>query len=377
MPGDTSREVKAAVFAHPYAPLGGSYDDPVVGAMKETLLKQGYVVGTFNFRGAGDSEGKTSWTGRPETEDYISVAGFMMYYAHHLSSVRRSSADGAQIGDDARHPMPLLLAGYSYGSLVLARLPSITKIVERFHAAAMGTAAAEIMLRARTLAKQTMKTFDLHAPGNATSRGRMLEPNDAATGSTVNSKASSVIMGGEETDSSQRRHSPDSRRSVDAVRELPHRLKAHIRQSSDTNDKHHSRRRSQNTTTPPGTVDSTLATPSVTAHYALISPVILPFSNLISPPGAPSLTMGVKKAGTADKNAGALFPQQPTLVIFGTRDTFTSTKRFLAWAEKQTKLSPSFEWEQVEGAGHFWRESGVMQALQARVAKFAQVLDQK
>ena len=46
----TSWEVKAAVVAHPYAPLGGCYDDPVVMAVTGTLLKQGYVVGTFNFR---------------------------------------------------------------------------------------------------------------------------------------------------------------------------------------------------------------------------------------------------------------------------------------------------------------------------------------
>lgn len=42
--------VKGAIIAHPYAPLGGSYDDHVVGALTETLLGQGYVVGTFNFR---------------------------------------------------------------------------------------------------------------------------------------------------------------------------------------------------------------------------------------------------------------------------------------------------------------------------------------
>lgn len=42
--------VKGAVLAHPYAPLGGCYDDHVVLAMTETLLGQGYVVGTFNFR---------------------------------------------------------------------------------------------------------------------------------------------------------------------------------------------------------------------------------------------------------------------------------------------------------------------------------------
>lgn len=40
----------AAVVAHPYAPLGGCYDDPVVEDVAAKLLRRGYVVGTFNFR---------------------------------------------------------------------------------------------------------------------------------------------------------------------------------------------------------------------------------------------------------------------------------------------------------------------------------------
>lgn len=40
----------AAVFAHPYAPLGGSYDDGVVDVVAGTLLRKGFLVGTFNFR---------------------------------------------------------------------------------------------------------------------------------------------------------------------------------------------------------------------------------------------------------------------------------------------------------------------------------------
>ena len=40
----------AAIFAHPYAPLGGSYDDFVVEIAASTLLRLGFVVGTFNFR---------------------------------------------------------------------------------------------------------------------------------------------------------------------------------------------------------------------------------------------------------------------------------------------------------------------------------------
>jgi hypothetical protein len=39
-----------AILAHPYATLGGCYDDPVVGITGSTLLQNGITVGTFNFR---------------------------------------------------------------------------------------------------------------------------------------------------------------------------------------------------------------------------------------------------------------------------------------------------------------------------------------
>jgi hypothetical protein len=41
---------KGAIIAHPYAPLGGCYDDPVVHSAAAEVLKKGFVVGLFNFR---------------------------------------------------------------------------------------------------------------------------------------------------------------------------------------------------------------------------------------------------------------------------------------------------------------------------------------
>ena len=53
-PGPTGTEVpwqrKGIVMAHPYAPMGGSYDDRVVGIVEEIFLQAGWIVGTFNFR---------------------------------------------------------------------------------------------------------------------------------------------------------------------------------------------------------------------------------------------------------------------------------------------------------------------------------------
>lgn len=47
--GHTKRK-KAAVIAHPYAPLGGSFDDYIVQEIGGILLEEGFVVGLFNFR---------------------------------------------------------------------------------------------------------------------------------------------------------------------------------------------------------------------------------------------------------------------------------------------------------------------------------------
>jgi hypothetical protein len=41
---------KAAIVAHPYAPLGGCYDDPVVQTLAAEILKHDFIVATFNFR---------------------------------------------------------------------------------------------------------------------------------------------------------------------------------------------------------------------------------------------------------------------------------------------------------------------------------------
>lgn len=44
------KRLRGAIVAHPYAPLGGCYDDETVISVTECLLKQGFTVLTFNFR---------------------------------------------------------------------------------------------------------------------------------------------------------------------------------------------------------------------------------------------------------------------------------------------------------------------------------------
>ncbi|PYI04063.1 hypothetical protein BO78DRAFT_179478 [Aspergillus sclerotiicarbonarius CBS 121057] len=114
---------RGAIIAHPYAPLGGCFDDPVVGFMGGELLKGGCVVGTFNFRGAGDSEGRTSWTARPELADYVSFYVLMLLYLHFLGGRNGNR-------DRDRDRVRIVLGGYSYGSMIASHLPGLDALVD-------------------------------------------------------------------------------------------------------------------------------------------------------------------------------------------------------------------------------------------------------
>ncbi|KGO75659.1 Patatin/Phospholipase A2-like protein [Penicillium italicum] len=137
---------RGAILAHPYATLGGCYDDPVVSFIGSELLQAGCIVGTFNFRGAGDSEGRTSWTAKPELGDYVSFYGFMLQYMHFLklalapreevdSSRPRKTADEVKPSPDIH----LILGGYSYGSLIASHVPTLDTMLDLFQPAPPAT----------------------------------------------------------------------------------------------------------------------------------------------------------------------------------------------------------------------------------------------
>ncbi|EME87508.1 uncharacterized protein MYCFIDRAFT_201151 [Pseudocercospora fijiensis CIRAD86] len=328
--------LRGAIVAHPYAPLGGCYDDETVLSVTECLLKQGYVVLTFNFRGAGGSAGKTSWTGKPEVDDYSTVIGLAVYY---LQNLKRD----VETDNGSKLPIDLLLAGYSFGSLILARLPSVPIILQRFESAEKGTAASEIFLRARTLAKQTRQA----SQESRATKDRDEDRTDGAS-RTRSLRSALVNIGGEESSSSERRRSRDSRRSAEIISEVPHQIKSHI--------KRHSRHQHNLDDTNIEAGDHPIA-----VQYLLISPVLVPLTTSLLSPGIP-FTSGT---ATDQQDAGTLSLKWPTLITFGSSDTFTSSKKLRMWSEKLAEQSLGrLEWTEISGAGHFWREKGVMRALQ-------------
>jgi alpha/beta superfamily hydrolase len=97
-PGEPRRGV--ALIAHPNPVQGGTKDNKVVTTLAKAFFAMGYVAARPNFRGVGASAGGFD-EGRGETEDLLVVAA-------HLSR---------QYGD-----LPLVLAGFSFGSFVQTRV---------------------------------------------------------------------------------------------------------------------------------------------------------------------------------------------------------------------------------------------------------------
>ena len=94
--------VGLALVAHPHPLFGGTLDNKVAQTLAKTMVELGYIAARPNFRGVGQSEGLHD-EGKGETEDLLAVV--------HSLRTRFSLADA-----------PLVLAGFSFGSLVQSRV---------------------------------------------------------------------------------------------------------------------------------------------------------------------------------------------------------------------------------------------------------------
>jgi len=105
-----------ALIAHPHPLFGGTLDNKVVQTLAKTFHLQGYVAVRMNFRGVGASGGVHD-DGKGETDDWLLVADEMR----------------SRYG-----PLPLLLAGFSFGAYVQTRVAK--RLLES------GTPAARLVL---------------------------------------------------------------------------------------------------------------------------------------------------------------------------------------------------------------------------------------
>ena len=90
-----------ALIAHPLPTHGGTLDNKVVQTLAKTFVALGYAAVRFNFRGLGQSAG-TFDEGEGETDDALAA----------LAHAR------AELGA----ALPVILAGFSFGSFVQTRV---------------------------------------------------------------------------------------------------------------------------------------------------------------------------------------------------------------------------------------------------------------
>ncbi|KAF4479172.1 hypothetical protein CGGC5_v011766 [Colletotrichum fructicola Nara gc5] len=335
-------------MAHPYAPLGGCYDDPIVDIVAGTLLRHGFLVGTFNFRGASGSAGRTSWTAKPERSDYMSFIGFMVYYMHFLdpfgprisrspSTARAPSPPDAPPGSSTSDQPVLLLGGYSYGAMITTQIPPIAHILAQFKAPAVGSAAADIRLRAQHLAEQ---------------QNVILASARAAQSTSPRKKYLGMRVGGDED---TQRKSHDSRRSfsMDAedkirrgVNELLAKTKRH----------HHHLHHRGGDVVPEEKEDAA----PVAASEQQNTPLVL------------------DEVGGLTQLSETKLVENQTLALFGDKDGFVPVAKLRNWVERLESVERSrFHGEEVATAGHFWTEGKVASVLRGKVAEFAALLVQQ
>jgi len=88
-----------AVVAHPLPTMGGTMDNKIVTTLVKTFVELDFVALRFNFRGVGESSGSFD-EGNGEVDDVLAVTDYAFQ----------------EFG-----PLPLILAGFSFGGYVQAR----------------------------------------------------------------------------------------------------------------------------------------------------------------------------------------------------------------------------------------------------------------
>lgn len=87
------------VLCHPHPQMGGTMNAPLLRRLRDELVRRGWIVLRFNFRGIGGSEGEPSM-GIAETQD---AAGA-------VRALRKRTAG-----------LPVAIAGWSFGASVAVR----------------------------------------------------------------------------------------------------------------------------------------------------------------------------------------------------------------------------------------------------------------
>jgi alpha/beta superfamily hydrolase len=107
--GQAERLAGGVVVAHPHSLSGGTMSQPVVYRVAQACRERGLATLRFNFRGVGESLG--TYSGTEEYRDVQAAAAFLWG--------RMAAIEGDAVPGPGTPP--LALAGYSFGSIMVAR----------------------------------------------------------------------------------------------------------------------------------------------------------------------------------------------------------------------------------------------------------------
>ena len=97
--------------------------------------------------------------------------------------------------------------------------------------------------------------------------------------------------------------------------------------------------------------------------YLLVSPLVSPLSSM--------LFMGSLFSSRQSHAAQDELADRRTLAVYGDEDVFSSQRKLRRWAEGlRGRQDSKFRFEEIAGAGHFWRENGVLQQLLEAVSEW-------
>lgn len=358
---ETHKEARlkgCAIFAHPYAPLGGNYDDPVAHSVGSVLVRSGFVLATFNFRGAETSAGRTSWSGKAELGDYVSIYALVLAFMNATATVAAGSLPKTE-HDETGHPRApiLLLGGYSYGSMIAAHLPGIKVVLSILQHATDGSAEHEIRNRAHELAQAFLGYCEAQQQRGRSSLKAL--PADVLS-------PSGATFGGYESPTAAHRISREgSRRSIDRdrVRHSVERVRHKLSSRGNSNEAHSS------------SSAEAAKTPQVMPKLAflLVSPLLGPVSSFATMFARLRFERRDLKSTAARDvpvtDTDAMLSSNPSFIVFGTDDHFTSSRKVKRWCESlKAKPDSVMDFREVVHAGHFWHDPALESQLTSAVS---------
>jgi pimeloyl-ACP methyl ester carboxylesterase len=296
-------------------------------------------------RGAANSEGRTSWSAKPEREDYTTLVGFLTYYIHYLDHREsRPQNPGSPI---------LLMGGYSYGAMITTQIPPLSSILAQFTSPSIASTPGLLRTRAESLGTQQRELLQMYSGRRSLRVGECSSP----------------------------RKSHDSRRSF-SLDDAEEKLRKGVQDFIAKTRRHHHRPAApasaiDGKTDPPRSAPDSPAAEAAPAEdatlqslpdllrpcaaYLLISPLQGLISNLATMSRAPGSSLAEGK-----------LRHNPTLAIYGDHDVFVPVGKLRGWVDRMQGAEGSrFQGEEISGAGHFWVEHGVFSQMGELVSQFS------